>query len=83
MTQKQRNLRKSKQGIVYSIKMDKTIIVKIERKLRHPVYEKVIRMTKKYYVHDENNTCKVGDRVTIMETRPISKLKRWRVVAEA
>ena len=83
MTQKERNLRKSKQGIVHSIKMDKTVIVKIERKLRHPVYEKVIRMTKKYYAHDENNTCKVGDRVTIMETRPISKLKRWRIVAEA
>lgn len=74
-----RNLRKTQTGIVVSDKMDKTVVVKIEDKVRHPLYKKIIQRTVKLKAHDENNECKVGDRVLIMETRPLSKDKRWRV----
>ena len=74
-----RNKRKIRQGKVLKAKMQKTIIVWVERRLRHPRYEKVIITGKKYYVHDENNEAKEGDIVDIMETRPLSKLKRWRL----
>jgi len=77
---KQRKIRKHRQGVVLKDKMDKGIVVWIERTLRHPKYQKVIKIGKKYYVHDENNEAKVGDRVAIVESRPISKLKRWRLV---
>lgn len=77
---KERHGRKTLQGEVVSSKMDKTLVVKVTRTIRHPQYEKVIKRFKKYYAHDEKNQCKEGDTVTIMETRPLSKLKRWRVV---
>jgi small subunit ribosomal protein S17 len=77
---KTRSSRKSRKGIVVSNKMQKTVVVKVERTLRHPQYEKVIVQSKKYYAHDEDNSAKVGDEVVIMETRPMSKLKRWRVI---
>ena len=76
----QREKRKVKQGVVVSDKMDKTVVVSVERTIRHPKYQKVIVRAKKYYAHDESNTCKVGDKVFIMETRPLSKQKRWRVL---
>lgn len=76
----ERNLRKQRTGIVTSDKMQKTITVAIERKVKHPIYGKFIKKTKKYAVHDEENTCKIGDVVKIMETRPISKRKKWRLV---
>jgi small subunit ribosomal protein S17 len=76
-----RNLRKVLSGIVVSDKMDRTLVVKVTRLTTHPLYHKVIQVTKKYYVHDENNEAKIGDRVKIMETRPLSKLKRWRLVS--
>lgn len=66
--------------MVTSNKMDKTISVSVERKLRHPIYGKFVKKTKKFMAHDENNECQVGDVVRIMETRPLSKLKRWRMV---
>lgn len=75
-----RNLRKTRQGVVASNKMDKTIVVATKFKEKHPIYGKFISKTKKYYAHDESNDCHVGDTVLIMETRPLSKLKRWRVV---
>ncbi|MBR1732474.1 MAG: 30S ribosomal protein S17 [Alloprevotella sp.] len=75
-----RNLRKTRQGVVVSNKMDKTIVVAAKFKEKHPIYGKFISKTKKYYAHDEQNDCNVGDIVLIMETRPLSKLKRWRVV---
>ena len=71
------------QGVVVSDKMDKTIVVKVERRLMHPLYKKFIRRSKKYAAHDENNACKVGDMVSIRECRPISKSKRWEVVSDA
>lgn len=74
------NHRKIKQGIVVSNKMQKTVVVKVERTYRHPQYEKVITRAKKYYAHHENLPLKEGDKVKIMEIRPISKLKRWLVV---
>ena len=74
------NKRRVKQGVVVSDKMNKTVVVRVERKMRHPIYEKVIIRAKKYYAHDENNACKVGQTVVIMESRPLSKLKNWRVV---
>ena len=74
------NLRKTRIGRVVSDKMDKTIVVAIEDSYRHPLYKKIIRRTVKFKAHDENNECKVGDRVMIMETRPLSKDKRWRLV---
>ncbi len=70
------------QGIVVSDKMDKTITVKVERKIMHPLYKKFIRRSKKYAAHDEKNTCKVGDQVRIRECRPLSKRKRWEIVTE-
>ncbi|MCB0516159.1 MAG: 30S ribosomal protein S17 [Chitinophagales bacterium] len=75
-----KNLRKTRVGIVTSSKPDKTITVSIERKERHPLYGKFIKKTKKFHAHDEKNECNEGDVVKIMETRPLSKLKRWRLV---
>lgn len=75
-----RNRRKVRVGVVVSDKMDKTRVVAIERVTRHRLYGRTIRRTKKIYVHDEENLCQVGDRVKVMETRPLSKLKRWRLV---
>ena len=76
----ERNLRKTRVGFVTSDKMDKTVVVSIKDKVRHPLYGKIINRTVKYKAHDEENTCGIGDKVLIMETRPISKDKRWRVV---
>lgn len=76
----ERNLRKTRVGVVSSDKMDKTVVVSIKDKVRHPLYDKIINRTVKYKAHDEENTCGVGDKVLIMETRPMSKDKRWRVV---
>ncbi len=70
------------QGVVVSDKMDKTVTVKVERRVKHPLYKKVIRRSKKYAAHDEGNACKVGDLVNIRECRPLSKRKTWEVVAE-
>ena len=75
-----RNLRKSRVGIVVSNKMDKSILVAIERKVAHPIYKKYFKKTTKLMAHDEKNECRVGDTVKIMETRPLSKLKNWRLV---
>ncbi len=75
-----RNLRKQRVGRVVSDKMDKTVVVAIEDNKRHPLYKKIIRNTVKIKAHDENNECGIGDRVQVMETRPLSKDKRWRVV---
>ncbi len=75
-----RNLRKTKIGIVVSDKMDKTINVMVERRLAHPIYGKSVKLSKKFMAHDEKNECTVGDKVKIMETRPLSKRKRWRLV---
>ena len=79
MTQ-ERNLRKTRVGLVVSNKMDKTIVVAIEDNVKHPVYGKIIKRTLKVHAHDANNECSIGDRVEIMETRPLSKTKRWRLV---
>ena len=76
----ERNNRKERIGFVVSDKMDKTVTVEIERKTQHPLYKRVITQTKKYKAHDENNECNEGDKVRIMETRPLSKTKRWRIV---
>ncbi|MBQ7288655.1 MAG: 30S ribosomal protein S17 [Clostridia bacterium] len=76
----ERNLRKTRVGKVVSDKMDKTIVVAIEDNVRHPLYKKIIKNTVKLKAHDENNECRVGDRVLVMETRPLSKDKRWRLV---
>jgi small subunit ribosomal protein S17 len=75
-----RNLRKERQGVVFSNKMDKTITVAVKWKEKHPIYGKFVNKTKKYHAHDEKNDCNIGDTVRIMETRPLSKLKRWRLV---
>ena len=75
-----RNRRKVRVGVVVSDKSDKTVVVKVERRLPHPLYGKAVARTKKYHVHDEKNEYKVGDTVRIVETRPLSKTKRWRVV---
>lgn len=75
-----RNLRKTRNGVVVSNKMDKTIVVAVMDSVRHPLYKKIIKRTVKFKAHDENNECNNGDRVTIMETRPLSKEKRWRLV---
>jgi small subunit ribosomal protein S17 len=75
-----RNLRKQKTGVVVSNKMDKTIAVQVERRLMHPLYGKFVKRSKKFFAHDEENTCNIGDKVRIMETRPLSKMKRWRLV---
>jgi small subunit ribosomal protein S17 len=72
--------RKVKEGLVVGDKMDKTVVVAVETKKVHPLYKKAIRVTKKYKAHDEKNACKIGDKVKIIETRPLSKEKRWRVI---
>lgn len=76
----ERNLRKTKTGIVSSDKMNKTITVVVQRQLRHPIYGKFVKKSKKFTAHDEDNQCGIGDTVVIMETRPLSKKKRWRLV---
>ncbi|MCH5324750.1 MAG: 30S ribosomal protein S17 [Eubacterium sp.] len=76
----ERNLRKTRVGKVVSNKMDKTIVVAIEDNVRHPLYKKIIKRTIKFKAHDENNSCGIGDKVEIMETRPLSKDKRWRLI---
>ena len=76
-----RNLRKSRVGKVTSDKMDKTIVVSIEDHVRHPLYKKIVKRTYKLKAHDENNECRIGDTVRVMETRPLSKDKRWRLVS--
>lgn len=76
----ERNARKIREGLVVSDKMDKTVVVAVERLKRHPLYGRVQRVTKRFKAHDENNEYKVGDRIRIMETRPISKDKNWRVL---
>jgi small subunit ribosomal protein S17 len=76
----ERNSRKERQGVVVSAAGDKTCIVKVEARKRHPLYGKMITRSTKFHAHDENNECGVGDTVRIMETRPISKLKHWRLV---
>ena len=76
----ERNLRKTRVGTVVSNKMDKTIVVAIKDNVRHPLYKKIVKRTIKLKAHDETNTCKIGDTVEIMETRPLSKDKRWRLV---
>ena len=75
-----RNLRKERIGIVASNKMDKSIVVAIERKVKHPLYGKFVKQTSRFVAHDEENTCNEGDTVKIMETRPLSKRKNWRLV---
>ena len=77
----ERNLRKTRVGVVVSDKMDKTIVVAIEDNVRHPLYKKIIKRTFKLKAHDEKNECGIGDRVKVMETRPLSKDKRWRLVS--
>ena len=76
----ERNLRKTRTGKVISDKMDKTIVVAIEEHVKHPLYKKVVKNTYKLKAHDENNECRIGDTVKVMETRPLSKDKRWRLV---
>jgi len=76
----ERNLRKTRTGKVVSNKMDKTIVVAIEEHVKHPLYKKVVKSTYKLKAHDENNECNIGDTVKVMETRPLSKDKRWRLV---
>lgn len=80
MSEITRNLRKTKTGVVVSDKMDKTITVLVERKLRHPIYGKFVKKTTKFHAHDETNDCAIGDKVVIMETRPLSKSKCWRLL---
>lgn len=79
--EEERGNRKAKKGIVVSNKMDKTVVVRVDHTLRHPIYGKVVTRSKKYYAHNESGKLQEGDEVQIVETRPLSKLKRWRVVA--
>ncbi|MBO7074786.1 MAG: 30S ribosomal protein S17 [Bacteroidales bacterium] len=76
----ERNLRKERIGVVASNKMDKTIVVVIERRTKHPIYGKFVKKSTRFFAHDEKNECNIGDTVRIMETRPLSKNKRWRLV---
>ena len=76
----ERSARKVREGLVVSDKMDKTVVVSVEDRVKHAMYGKVLRRTSKYKAHDENNECGIGDRVLLMETRPLSATKRWRVV---
>ena len=76
----ERNLRKERIGLVTSNKMDKSIVVSIQRRVKHPLYGKFVKMTSKFVAHDKNNDCNEGDKVKIMETRPLSKRKNWRLV---
>lgn len=80
MAEEKRNLRKVREGRVCSDKSDKTIVVELERRVRHPLYGKEIRLHTKVHAHDEENSAKIGDVVRVMETRPLSRLKRWRLV---
>ena len=80
MAQKERGRRKVRIGTVVSDKMDKTIVVAVETRVKHKPYGKIVKQTKKFKVHDENNECRIGDKVKIMETRPLSREKRWRLV---
>jgi len=75
-----RNLRKERIGVITSDKMDKTVVVSVSRRVKHPKYGKFLTFTKKFHAHDEENSCNAGDTVRIMETRPLSKNKKWRVV---
>jgi small subunit ribosomal protein S17 len=79
MATKERGLRKVRVGRVVSDRMDKTVVIAVERLIQHPLYKKYIRRTLKLYAHDKNNECKIGDVVRVVEMRPLSKLKRWRV----
>ncbi len=76
----ERNLRKTRVGLVTSDKMDKTVVVSVTDNVKHPLYNKIVKRTYKLKAHDENNECRIGDRVKVMETRPLSKDKRWRLV---
>ncbi len=76
----ERNLRKTRTGVVVSDRMEKTIVVAVRDNVRHPLYKKIVKKTYKLKAHDENNDCKIGDTVKVMETRPLSKDKRWRLV---
>lgn len=76
----ERNLRKERVGIIVSDKMDKTIVVAVSERVKHPLYKKIVNRTKKFKAHDENNACGIGDKVLIQETRPLSKDKCWRLV---
>ena len=76
----ERNLRKTKLGVVSSNRMDKTITISVERKVKHPLYGKFVKKSTKFHAHDEKNECSIGDTVKIMESRPLSKTKRWRLV---
>ena len=78
--EEKRNLRKTRTAVVVSDKMDKTVVVAIKERVKHPLYGKIVNRTKKFKVHDENNQCGVGDKVRVMETRPLSKDKHWRVI---
>ena len=80
MIEKRTSSRKTRTGKVVSDKMDKTIVVAVENRVQHPLYKKIIKRTYKLKAHDENNDCGIGDRVRVMETRPISKEKRWRLI---
>jgi small subunit ribosomal protein S17 len=75
-----RNLRKERVGVITSDKMDKTVVVSVQRRVKHPKYGKFVKFTKKFHAHDDKNDCHTGDTVRIMETRPLSKTKKWRVV---
>jgi small subunit ribosomal protein S17 len=77
----ERGNRRTKQGVVVGNKMAKTVVVQVERRFRHPRYDKIVTKARKYYAHHENEELAIGDKVTIVETRPLSKLKRWRVMA--
>lgn len=77
--EKKRGVRKSREGVVVSDKMDKTVVVEVKRLVSHPLYHKIIRRRKKFKAHDPENTCQLGDKVLIEETRPLSRDKRWRV----
>ena len=76
----ERNNRKVREGVVVSDKMDKSIVIKVERKMKHPIYGKFLKRSTKFMAHDEKNECHIGDRVRIMETRPLSKNKCWRLI---
>ncbi len=76
----ERGMRKTRVGVVVSDKMDKTVVVEIRNRVKHPIYGKIMNRNKKFKVHDENNECGIGDTVRVMETRPLSKDKRWRLV---
>jgi len=80
MEENKRNLRKERVGVVVSNKMDKSLVVAVKRKVKHPIYGKFVNKTTKFMAHDEENTCNIGDVVKIMETRPLSKNKSWRLV---